>query len=89
MIMTGKLKDSEKNLSQCYFVHNTSHMDYLCGEKSGKFPPKPRHEVMLAEYFDVRLETFTAMWMKIKVFFVVTLSDKEVIVIQKAHSAFF
>jgi hypothetical protein len=24
----GKLKDSEKNLSQCHFVHNKSHMDW-------------------------------------------------------------
>jgi hypothetical protein len=27
MILTGKPKDSEKNLSQCHFAHNKSHMD--------------------------------------------------------------
>jgi hypothetical protein len=26
-ILTGKLKKSKKNLSQCHFLHHKSHMD--------------------------------------------------------------
>jgi hypothetical protein len=27
IILTGKLKNSEKDMSQCHFVHHTSHVD--------------------------------------------------------------
>jgi hypothetical protein len=27
IILTGKLKNSDKNLSQCHYVHHRSHMD--------------------------------------------------------------
>jgi hypothetical protein len=62
-IERGKPKNSEKNLSQCHFLHDKSHIDWpgganpgLRGERTVNWRPKPWHgpKHLFRTYFTVK-----------------------------------